>query len=102
MIGCTLPFRLSLDETLDCDEDTGAPVCEDHAMPYRFTGGLKKAVIDLSPRNLSATDVHQITTAKLAVDRQIKQREVADASFNLEAHADATDMHRPEWKLGAR
>ncbi len=26
----TLPFRLSLDETLDCGEDTGTPVSEDY------------------------------------------------------------------------
>ena len=45
----TLPFRLSLDETLDCGEDTGTPVCEDYVkkMPFKFTGELKQAVIKL-------------------------------------------------------
>jgi arylsulfatase A-like enzyme len=45
----TLPFRLSLDETLDCGEDTGTPVSEDYAnkMPFKFTGELKQATIKL-------------------------------------------------------
>ena len=45
----TLPFRLSLDETLDCGEDTGTPVSEDYVkkMPFKFTGELKQAVIKL-------------------------------------------------------
>ena len=29
-IARTLPFRMSLDETLDCGEDTGTPVSEDY------------------------------------------------------------------------
>jgi arylsulfatase len=47
----TLPFRLSLDETLDCGEDTGTPVTEDYAqkMPFKFSGELKQAVIRLNP-----------------------------------------------------
>ena len=49
----TLPFRLSLDETLDCGEDTGTPVSEDYAqkMPFKFSGELKQAVIRLIPNN---------------------------------------------------
>jgi arylsulfatase len=45
----TLAFRLSLDETLDCGEDTGTPVSEDYVkkMPFKFTGELKQAVIKL-------------------------------------------------------
>ena len=45
----TLPFRHSLDETLDCGEDTGTPVSEDYVtkMPFKFTGELKQAVIKL-------------------------------------------------------
>ena len=48
-IAKTLPFRLSLDETLDCGEDTGTPVSEDYVkkMPFKFTGELKQAVIKL-------------------------------------------------------
>ena len=43
----TLPFRLSLDETLDCGEDTGTPVSEEYHVPFRFTGELKQVVIKL-------------------------------------------------------
>jgi arylsulfatase len=41
----TLPFRMSLDETLDIGEDTGTPVSEDYQVPFKFTGTLKKVVI---------------------------------------------------------
>ncbi len=37
-IARTLAFRLSLDETLDCGEDTGTPICEDYQVPFKFTG----------------------------------------------------------------
>ena len=43
----TLAFRLSLDETLDCGEDTGTPVSEDYHVPFKFTGEIKKVMIDL-------------------------------------------------------
>jgi arylsulfatase len=43
----TLPFRLSLDETLDCGEDTGTPITEDYKVPFKFTGKLEKVTIDL-------------------------------------------------------
>jgi arylsulfatase len=43
----TLPFRISLDETLDIGEDTGTPVSEDYKVPFKFTGELKKVVVKL-------------------------------------------------------
>jgi arylsulfatase len=43
----TLPFRLSLDETLDCGEDTGTPVIEDYKVPFKFTGTIHKVTIEL-------------------------------------------------------
>jgi len=43
----TLPFRLSLDETLDCGEDTGTPVSEDYHVPFKFTGKIEKVTIEL-------------------------------------------------------
>jgi arylsulfatase len=52
----TLPFRLSLDETLDCGEDTGTPVSEDYQVPFEFTGDLKKVTVDLTPASLTAED----------------------------------------------
>ena len=43
----TLPFRISLDETLDIGEDTGTPVSEDYKTPFQFNGTLSKVVVDL-------------------------------------------------------
>ena len=43
----TIPFRISLDETLDCGEDTGTPVVESYKVPFKFTGELKKVVVKL-------------------------------------------------------
>jgi arylsulfatase len=62
----TLAFRLSLDETLDCGEDTGTPVSEDYLakMPFKFTGELKKAVIKLGKSGLTAADEMQLDEAR--------------------------------------
>jgi arylsulfatase len=46
-IGRTLPFRMSLDETLDIGEDTGTAVCDDYKVPFRFNGVLRRLTIDL-------------------------------------------------------
>jgi arylsulfatase len=45
----TIALRFSLDECFDVGEDTGTPVAEDYAdrMPFRFTGTLRRLVIDL-------------------------------------------------------
>jgi arylsulfatase len=45
----TVPLRFSLDESFDIGEDTGTPVAEDYAdrMPFRFTGTLRKLVVEL-------------------------------------------------------
>ena len=60
----TLPFRLSLDETLDCGEDTGTRVSADYRVPFKFTGDLKKVVIDLTPENLTAEDDQKLKEGK--------------------------------------
>ena len=62
----TLPFRLSLDETLDIGEDTGTPVSEDYAtkMPFKFTGMLKKVVVTLGEDKLSDADRKAIDEAR--------------------------------------
>ena len=52
----TLAFRLSLDETLDCGEDTGTPVSEDYHVPFKFTGVLEKVTVYLKPVPLTAAD----------------------------------------------
>jgi len=48
----TIGRRFSLDETFDVGEDTGTPVVEDYAdkMPFKFTGKLRKLVIELKPK----------------------------------------------------
>ena len=62
----TLPFRISLDETLDVGEDTGTPVCEDYAeqMPFKFTGSLKQVVINLGQEKLSSEDQRKVEEAR--------------------------------------
>ncbi len=57
-IGRTIPVRFSLDETLDIGEDTGTPVVEDYLskMPFKFTGGLEKVVLQLGKSGLTAAD----------------------------------------------
>ena len=38
---------MSLDETLDCGEDTGTPVSEDYKVPFHFTGEIEQVTIRL-------------------------------------------------------
>jgi arylsulfatase len=60
----TLAFRLSLDETLDCGEDTGTPVSEDYHVPFKFTGELKQVTVNLKPQPLTASDEQQLQEAR--------------------------------------
>jgi len=62
----TIPTRFSLDETMDCGEDTGTPVVEDYEpkMPFKFTGTLKKVVIQLGKSGLTASDEKQLKEAR--------------------------------------
>ena len=62
----TLAFRLAVDETLDCGEDTGTPVTEDYHLPFKFTGEIKKVVLDLTPEQLSAEDDAKVKQGKAA------------------------------------
>jgi arylsulfatase len=56
----TLAFRLSLDETLDCGEDTGTPVSEEYHTPFKFTGKLTKVTVSLKPSQLTAQDQRKL------------------------------------------
>ncbi|WP_218916473.1 sulfatase/phosphatase domain-containing protein [Rubinisphaera brasiliensis] len=44
----TVPNRYSLDETMDVGEDSGTAVSPDYQVPNRFTGTLKKIVVELN------------------------------------------------------
>jgi arylsulfatase len=63
----TIPFRFSLDETLDIGEDTGTPVSEDYRVPFKFTGKLNRVVVRLSDSPLTAEDEEQIRRAKAVI-----------------------------------
>jgi len=63
----TIPFRMSLDETLDIGEDTGTPVSEDYHIPFKFTGRLNRVGVRLTDSPLSPEDEEQIRRAKAAV-----------------------------------
>ncbi len=69
----TIPFRISLDETLDIGQDTGTPVVEEYEakMPFKFTGTLNKVVIELGKSGLAAADAPAIKAGnqKLAAVR---------------------------------
>ena len=56
----TVPFRVSMDETLDIGEDTGTPVSKDYKPPFRFTGNLNRVLVRLGESKLSAEDEEQI------------------------------------------
>ncbi len=58
----TIPTRFSLDETFDVGVDTGTPVVEDYVdkMPFKFTGTLRKVVIELGKSGLTASDEREL------------------------------------------
>ena len=63
----TIPFRVSLDETLDIGEDTGTPVSKDYTVPFHFTGKLNRVLVRLGESKLTAEDEEQIRRAKAAI-----------------------------------
>jgi hypothetical protein len=58
----TIPVRFSLDETLDAGMDIGTPVVESYVakMPFKFTGGVKKVVIELGKSGLAVADEKEV------------------------------------------
>ena len=62
----TIPLRFSLDETMDIGQDTGTPVVEDYLaqMPFKFTGDLKKVVVELGKSGLAAEDEQKLEQAR--------------------------------------
>jgi arylsulfatase len=68
----TILGRFSADETFDTGLDTGTPVSELYASPFKFTGRLGKIEVDLAPTNLSAEDEQQIIEALRVVQKAIE------------------------------
>ena len=64
----TLAFRLSLDETLDCGEDTGTPVSEDYHTPFKLTGKLTKVTVSLKPALLTSQDQRKLDESKAVIE----------------------------------
>ncbi len=60
----TVPLLFSVDETLDIGEDTGTPVSEDYHVPFKFTGDLKKVMIQLSDNKLTPEEEAEIKKAR--------------------------------------
>jgi arylsulfatase len=63
----TVPLLFSIDETLDIGEDTGTPASEDYHVPFKFTGGIKKVMIELSDNKLTPAEEVELRKAKAAV-----------------------------------
>jgi len=64
----TLAFRLSLDETLDCGEDTGTPVSEDYRVPFKFTGEIKRVTVNVKPAPLTAADHRKLAESRAIIE----------------------------------
>lgn len=63
----TIPFLMSLDESLDIGADTRTPADDSYKLPFRFTGTINKVTYNIGPE--------QLTTA----DREVMQRMLASA-----------------------
>ena len=52
----TIPFMAGLADSLQCGADLGAPVTDDYASPFAFTGRIRRVIVDVSghepPRDL--------------------------------------------------
>jgi arylsulfatase len=58
--------KYSADETFDIGEDSGSPVSNAYSSPCRFTGTIKKVVIDSHPAKLTPADQQKIQEAERA------------------------------------
>jgi arylsulfatase len=57
----TIPFLLTIDETLDVGIDTRTPVDDkDYQVPFRFTGKVDKVTFKLGPTQLTSEDHQKI------------------------------------------
>jgi arylsulfatase len=61
----TIAFRMSLDETLDIGEDTGTPVSEDYAVPFKFTGEIESVTINITEKELTPEQLRKYREGRL-------------------------------------
>jgi arylsulfatase len=61
----TIPFRMSLDETLDIGEDTGTPISEEYKVPFKFTGELEKVTISIADHKLTEAELQKYREGRL-------------------------------------
>jgi arylsulfatase len=52
----TIPFLMSLDESLDIGMDTRTPVDDSYKLPFKFTGTINKVTYHIGPEQLTATE----------------------------------------------
>jgi hypothetical protein len=52
----TIPFMMTIDESLDIGVDTRSPVDESYSLPFAFTGTIHAVTYTLRPEQLSAAD----------------------------------------------
>jgi arylsulfatase len=50
----TIPFLMSLDETLDIGLDTRTPVDDSYQLPFKFTGTIDKLTYKIGPEQMTA------------------------------------------------
>ncbi len=62
----TIFGRFSADETFDTGLDTGSPVSDQYAAPFRFEGKLDKILIDIAPTRLGNGDQQAVDKASAA------------------------------------
>jgi arylsulfatase len=58
--------KYTSDETFDIGEDSNSPVSDAYTSPFRFTGTIRKVVIDSQPATLTTANQQQIQQAERA------------------------------------
>ena len=59
----TIFGRFSADETFDTGLDTGSPVSDTYAAPFKFTGAINKIEVDIAPTKFGALEEQRIRAA---------------------------------------
>jgi hypothetical protein len=59
----TIPFLMSIDESMDIGLDTRSPVDESYTLPFRFTGTINKLTFDLGREQITAQEREEMNKA---------------------------------------